>query len=188
MISPEFVLDQSIAYYPEDRLAQGPGAFIAVQPPDWVRKELQVEGGESADKLHYTLAFIPDASNITLDQLVKIVLPEMENWINTTQATGVIDGYGLFVNPRSTILYAKLVGDDIYTLEASIKQRLVEHNLISPSRNSAFSFVPHMTLFDLPLKSKTEWQFPPQREFEFWFDTLIIGKGAEWRSIQFVPA
>lgn len=117
------------------------GAMVAFYPSLEAARAIAQAGGEPADEVHLTLAFLGDAAAITdPDRLQKVV----EGFAATCPPiTGHIAGTGLFTASEENVLYAS---PDTPALPHA-RQRLVEqleHAGFPPEREHGFT--PHLTL------------------------------------------
>lgn len=117
------------------------GAMIALYPPPGQARDLALDGGEPAEQLHITLAYLGDADQITdparLRQLVA-------GWAASTPAiTGSVSGHGVFTAGDEPVTYLSI---DIPGLEPA-RDRLTDLLAAGgypPSREHGFT--PHITL------------------------------------------
>lgn len=144
------------------------GAMVALYPPAETAAALAQEGGEPAEDLHLTLAFLTDdATEVSdPDRLASVV----EGFAATAPAlSGRVSGVGHFSAGPEPVTYA---GADVPGLSA-LRERLVDALRRAGHPPSAeHGFTPHLTLAYAEIE-------PEIGNLPLAFDTLTLRLGAE---------
>lgn len=118
------------------------GAMVALYPPPDVAQQLAQPGGEPADELHVTLAYLGPAANIEDTDRLRQAVAEFA--ARTAPISGHISGTGKFTAGPAPVTYASV---DLPTLAAA-RERLVfdlsRTAWLEVSREHGFT--PHITL------------------------------------------
>jgi 2'-5' RNA ligase len=118
------------------------GVMIALFPSLALAQQLALKGGEKADQLHVTLAYLGDKSNVPdMDGLINLISQFAKGY--TDSIKGEVSGLGIFSNPTGAVTYASV---DLPTLP-SFRQALVEMldtNGYTVAKDHGYT--PHMTL------------------------------------------
>jgi 2'-5' RNA ligase len=124
------------------------GAMVALYPSPDVAAQLAQPGGETAEQLHVTLAYLGPAANIEDPEALKRAVAEFA--ARTVPIAGTVSGTGHFTGGETPVTYASV---DLPTL-APARERLV-YDLASywGSLSREHGFTPHITLAyaDLPV-------------------------------------
>lgn len=131
------------------------GVMIALVPDGGVAEALELEGGESADVLHITLAYLPiGAEEIDAEELNEVVQAWAEGMPELKYTVG---GYGIFTNPDENVLWAAFDVPGLLDWRQSLV-RTLEANDFQVAKNHGFT--PHMTLRydDDPIRTVPESQ------------------------------
>ncbi len=118
------------------------GVMVAFFLDPQLAQQFAVEGGEPADALHMTLAYLGNQDEVpgTADDLAKCV----SDWAATQRpVTGEISGHGVFTNGDQPVTHMSVDCPDL----PSARQSLVEHlqaNGYQPRMDHGFD--PHITL------------------------------------------
>lgn len=166
----------------ESKLAQdqdfSDSIMVALAPPENIRKEIAIEGGEEEDNLHVTLAYVPDfLSRFSPEILEEIVNAWYEDIDNPT---GSISGYGTFQNDENHVLWAAVDLPCIDDMRHDLAEAIEEAFDVDLDEKHGFS--PHMTISYLDTMSDESVTLPQlpesvQDDFE-WIP--IIAVGGEW--------
>lgn len=132
------------------------GAMIAIMLPDWVAEQVAVPGGESADDLHITLAYLGDAADISLEDQRRLVGVVGEVCLTNTALRGDLAGTGRFSNGDATDPF--WVGVDIpglQDLRAALVTALADAGFPLQGLGADKQYVPHVTVNYLPADAAT---------------------------------
>lgn len=118
------------------------GAMVALVPTAQTAAALAVPGGEPADQLHVTLAYLGDADALS-DEEVQGLLAEVRDWATKTgQINGHISGYGVF-DQDPPVTYLSFDAPALPRARQDLVDRL-DHAGVPADR--AHGFTPHMTV------------------------------------------
>lgn len=124
------------------KVASTHGAMVALYPSEDVAKKLAVEGGESPDRLHLTLAFLgadatmlgsPDNALSCLRHIVR----------GSEPVVGTISGVGKFTAADEPVTYASVDAPTLPRLQQRVVAALDDTD--TPARKE-HGFTPHITL------------------------------------------
>lgn len=137
----------------KDRKAD-PGIMVALWPHLDVAKELAVDGGESADNMHLTLAYLGRLSNVGPENFQKCMSIVKEIALASNQVEGSIAGVGRFAASESSdnkdVLYASVDSPGLHELRHELVTKLAAAGV---EINKEHGFTPHITLSYVDPKS-----------------------------------
>ena len=147
------MLDNASAYFAQERAraakinkgvtasANNDGVMVAFFLDPDLAQQFAVPGGEPADALHMTLAYLGDQSEAPDAQALQDCV---QQWAaQTPPITGEISGHGVFTNGDQPVTHMSVDCPDL----PAARQSLIEHlqaNGFSPRMNHGFD--PHITL------------------------------------------
>lgn len=138
------------------------GVMVALFPRLDVAEELALPGGEPADELHVTLAFLGKGDGIDIDKLLGVVQAYAEH---TAPLSGEVSGLGLFTAGPNPVTYASVDVPGLPEFRQGLVQCL-EVSGFPPSQKHGFT--PHMTLDYNDRRSESV----PNKQMQF--DTLTV--------------
>ncbi len=157
------------------------GVMVALAVPEEIAKQYLINGGETLDNMHITLAYLgktEDFDEMAVHAL-HVACSEIAAFGNNL--TGRASGWGTFLNGEQNVLY---VGWDIPGLDqlrVDVLQGLSKDHI--PWIPDEHGFTPHMTalytndnIVELP-------EFTPSGEVTF--DGLVLAFGGEWKQFPF---
>lgn len=141
------------------------GVMVAWMLPAWIAEEVALPGGEAASELHVTLAYLGDASSLSLDQQRKLIGVVAEIAARHHTLDGTIGGTGRFVNGEDTDAF--WVGVDIPglgELREDLRQTLEAAGIPLAGFHAGTSdYTPHITVAYLPKEQPTpDMTFKPR--------------------------
>jgi 2'-5' RNA ligase len=162
---------------PPDGSPEPSGIMIAVKPPDEIIQSLVVEGGETPENLHITVAYLGNTMDHSQDQLDDLV-ETVTSWAETYEPFEArTQGAGTFVNDGSHVLWAAVDAPALTRMHVELVDYLGEHGY-APHQDH--SFTPHITLkYD-----KYHVRFLPKIEPADWLvRELWVAIGGRWESV-----
>jgi 2'-5' RNA ligase len=133
------------------------GVMVAWFLPNYWADEVAIPGGEPADDLHVTLAYLGDSTELTLPEQQKLILTVGSVITDYTRMQGHLTGTGRFVNGDPEDAY--WVGVDIPGLrdlrEAIAKALEANGFPLQGFHAGGAEWQPHMTVAYLPAGSPT---------------------------------
>ncbi|MFJ4902798.1 2'-5' RNA ligase family protein [Streptomyces sp. NPDC088727] len=121
------------------------GVMVAFVPPCEIAEQLAREGGQPADDLHVTLAYLGNATDCTPEQL-KLLPQIVSSWAMRQKPVSLrIGGSGKFSNSHKGqhVLYASVDIPSGAQLHADLARYLQGHGYQLPSEHG---WTPHLTL------------------------------------------
>jgi len=153
------------------------GMMVAIVPPRSVVQDLVVEGGETPQNIHLTLAYLGKTTEYRqqhLEDLVEVVRAWAELQHPLTCRT---QGAGTFVNDGSHVLLALVDVPGLHRVHASLVDFLRVHGYRPREEHS---FVPHVTLS----YEKHHVRFLPKIVPTDWIATEVwVVVGGRWESV-----
>lgn len=131
------------------------GAMVAIMLPDYIADQVAVPGGEAADDLHITLAYLGNAADLSLEDQRKLVGVVGEVCLNQPELRGQLTGTGRFSNGEDTDPF--WVGVDIpglTELRAKLVTALTDAGFTLPP-SPGTSYTPHVTVNYIPSDAPT---------------------------------
>lgn len=131
------------------------GCMVAIMLPDYIAEQVAIPGGEDADELHITLAYLGDAADLTLDQQRKLVGVVGEVCLDQLSLEGQLTGTGRFTNGGETDPF--WVGVDFAGLtefRARLVTALTDAGFTMPA-SPGDGYTPHVTVSYLPAGQDT---------------------------------
>jgi uracil-DNA glycosylase/2'-5' RNA ligase len=176
-IAEEIALDhlkEDAHYYSRAKKADrsgDPGVMIALRLPAQTAKDIALEGGEPAESLHVTLAYLGRMSTVGPTGMMSAV-----EAIGTIQDTpvlrGVLAGIGRFAGTDSSdgkdVLIRLVDVPGLTDLRARLVRALVARGV---PVNQAHDFTPHLTLAYVDESAKMPKRAPLQ---DIYFDTMVL--------------
>jgi 2'-5' RNA ligase len=127
--------------------AEFDGLLIAAVVPEYVAGALAMEGGVPAEQMHITLAYIPDADDLSDEQAAAALLAFSGIAQSFRPLNGRIGGVGLFNASRSSdgrdVIYANVDVPGLSELRGELVKRLRWQDIPFADNHS---FTPHITL------------------------------------------
>lgn len=120
-------------------------AMIALYPPPALAEALAVPGGEPADELHVTLAYLGEAADLTVGQLDTISKVVQAVTVAAKPITCRVSGLGRFNAPEGEPepWYASVDAPGLTELRTTLVKALRANQIDVPNDHG---FTPHMTL------------------------------------------
>lgn len=119
------------------------GVMVALRLPVAAAQALAVPGGESAEDLHLTLAYLGDAEDLDPRRLDDLLARLEALGATTAPFPGRITGYGHFLNDGTDVLWSHVDAPDLPAFRHKVAQACVDAGL-DPDREHGFT--PHVTL------------------------------------------
>jgi 2'-5' RNA ligase len=142
------------------------GVMVAFYPSRAQQQELAVKGGEPAEEIHLTLAFLGEVGAELQPEDEARVIEAVAGWAADQQPVAAItNGHGIFTSGPTAVTYASI---DAPALPAA-RQGLVEaldKAQLPPLRNHGYT--PHMTL------AYDEWRDVDVPAMELLFDAVVV--------------
>ncbi|ALY10186.1 RNA ligase [Arthrobacter phage Salgado] len=131
------------------------GVMVGWFLDDWTASKIALPGGEPMQDLHVTLAYLGDASAMTLDDQRKLIGVVSEVTNRHGSITGALNGIGRFSAPEGADVEPLWVGVNLPGLQA-LRADLVEALQASKLPVSTeFDFHPHITVAYIPKEQET---------------------------------
>lgn len=145
-------------------------AMIALYPPTSVANALAVPGGEPSDKLHITLAYFPDLSQLEWMTLLRAV-GEFSSEVSKEDFNGSINGIGEFMNEDENALLALPDIPSLFSVRTRLLRYLAEYGL-KDKVASNHGFIPHITLKYASEPVSVPVSF--YKKLDLWFDSIFV--------------
>lgn len=152
--------------------------IVALFPDSATARKLHVVGGEKADNLHMTMAYLfeeftPTDLSDTVDAVANYARMAMNHEEGMWPLIGETSGFGRFsMSEEDDVLYA---GVDISSLPAHMDclTECLMHKGLAPRRDHGFT--PHITLQRLKSGEPVPFQRYPNIDLKFDFVTVAFG-------------
>lgn len=145
-------------------------AMIALYPPTSVATALAVPGGEPSDKLHITLAYFPELTQLEWMTLLRVV-GEFSVDVSKEDFNGTINGIGEFMNEDENVLLALPDMPSLFNVRARLLRRLGEYELKSKVAHN-HGYIPHITL--QYVSEPTNVPVSLYKKVDLWFDSIFV--------------
>lgn len=155
----------------------GKGCMVALVPPDEIREELALEGGEPPEQLHVTIAYLGDEGLMDEDRM----RGDIEEWAqNQEPLLGAASGCGTFENSDEYVLWAGYDIPGADELRVSLKGIL--EGEYTEDLDAEHGFQPHMTLSysDTRFAKLPELPEPTKERHEM---RLFLVRNDDWSEI-----
>jgi 2'-5' RNA ligase len=132
------------------------GVMVAWMLPQWTAERVALPGGEAASELHVTLAYLGDASALSLDQQRTLIGVVAEVAARHQMLTGYLQGTGRFVNGDDVDAF--WVGVNIpglAELREDLRQSLEAAGIPLAGYGATAEYTPHVTVAYLPKDQET---------------------------------
>lgn len=150
------------------------GVMIALMLPEQVANDMAIDGGEPANELHVTLAYLGDKKNVDKD----VLLDAVREFTNGREAiAGKTNGIGRFSNQTSDGTQAFYINFDSPALpefRQSLVNALAKNGIDVASDHG---FTPHITLAFLDTNTSIPFDNVDERLIEF--ESVSVAHGDE---------
>ncbi len=120
------------------------GVMVAFYPSKAQQAELAIEGGEPANEVHLTLAFLGEVGAELVPADEPRLIMTVSAWAATQEPVKAItNGHGIFTSGPQPVTFANIDAPDLPTARQSLVEALDAAGL-PPMRNHGYT--PHMTL------------------------------------------
>lgn len=117
------------------------GLMIALYPSPEVQAALALDGGEPADEIHLTLAYLGDAASYPYVEKLTAILSQ---WAKEQPSmSGEVQGLGIWGKPGEYVLWASPDVNGLAAARYELMRRLTEAGCIGKQDHD---FTPHLTL------------------------------------------
>jgi 2'-5' RNA ligase len=120
------------------------GVMVALFPSRQVADLLAQPGGEPAQDLHVTLAYLGPADQLTPDAGDRLKQTVAEFAARTPPIVATVSGTGLFTAGPEPVTYASVDASGLAELRTSLVEQISWEDDLQPSQEHGFT--PHMTL------------------------------------------
>lgn len=158
------------------RVDKPTGVMVAWFLPSYEAAQLGIPGGEPAEDLHVTLAYLGDATAMSVDEQRKLIGVVGEVCQRHPMLDGALSGVGRFSNGEETDPF--WVGVDIpglQALRADLVEALTEAGIELAGIGAGRDYTPHVTVAYIPAEDPT----PPitVQHVDAWVGELTVAIG-----------
>lgn len=130
------------------------GVMVAWMLPSWTAEQVAIPGGQPAEDLHVTLAYLGDAASMNLETQRKLVGVVGEVCLDQGQLRGTIEHTGMFSNGEETDPFWVGVNvPGLTELRQALVTALVDAGIQPQGFSAEQTYTPHITVDYLPAGS-----------------------------------
>jgi 2'-5' RNA ligase len=136
--------------------AEPDGVMVAWMLPDYVAEQVAIPGGQPADDLHVTIAYLGDAAALSLEDQRKLIGVVGEVCLTQTELDGQVGGTGRFTNGEETDPF--WVGVNIpglTELRNALVTALSDAGIQPQGFSAGDTYQPHITVDYIPAGADT---------------------------------
>lgn len=160
------------------------GVMVALMLPNYIAQDIAIPGGEPASDLHITLAYLGEASALSLDDQRKLIGVVGEIAVRHSAMEVSLSGVGRFETGEETEpFWVGVESEEVMTLHAELMTALQEAGL--PVVEHDEGYTPHVTMAYLPTE-----QDSPAMEFQpmsVYFNEITVAVGPQRFGLTFLP-
>lgn len=155
------------------------GLMIALYPSPEIQAALALDGGEPADEIHLTLAYLGDAATYPFMEKLTSILAQ---WAKEQPSlSGEVQGLGIWGKPGEYVLWASPDVNGLASARYELVRRLTEAGCLGKQEHD---FTPHLTLAYTEQLPAT---LPAAQPLPLHFDCVYLVQAGTRTAYRFAP-